>query len=162
MDEIYCMLKMKVFYSVTAHQYISLLWHRHTTSHTSWHGVMIWQHTSRSVCSDTDTTSHTSWHGVTIWQHTSKSVCSDTNPPHHTPLEMVWQWHTTVCCYQQSKTNVSYMKVQVQNKTDGTVPATVSSNNCCNTNTHKLHTLLPDCSVDVSRGSFRMQVDLGM
>jgi len=52
------------------------------------------------------------------------------------------------------------MKVYVQNKTDVTMTAGVSSSNCHSTNTNELYALLPDCSVDGSKRSFRMQVDL--
>jgi hypothetical protein len=57
-------------------------------------------------------------------------------------------------------TYVTDMKVYVQNKTDVTMTAGVSSSNCHSTNTNELYALLPDCSVDGSKRSFRMQVDL--
>jgi len=55
---------------------------------------------------------------------------------------------------------VTDMKVYVQNETDVTVTAGVSSSNCYNTNTNELYALLPDCSADASKRSFRIQVNL--
>jgi hypothetical protein len=55
---------------------------------------------------------------------------------------------------------VTDKNVYAQNKTDVTMTAGVSSSNCYSTNTNELHALLPECSADARRRSFRMQAQV--
>jgi len=95
-----------------------------------------------------------------VWHHTSRSVCSDTDPPHQTPVDMVRRCDTPHSVATNKARHVTDMKVYVQNKTDVPMTAGVSSSNCYSTNTNELYALLPDCTADASKRSFRMQVDL--